>query len=214
MLLWELRPSLSIAADVNGDGVVNVIDLALVALQFGLTGQIDADVNGDGVVDIDDLIQVASSIGNTGQAPQAQPLALTTITPTDVQSWIAQAEALKRTDAMTQRGIRFLAQLLSALTPKETLLLPNYPNPFNPETWIPYHLSQDADVALTIYDTSGQVVRRLDLGHQQAGYYTDRTKAAYWDGRNDMGEQVASGLYFYHLKAGDYTALRRMVIVK
>ncbi len=103
-----MAPSLSITADVNRDGVVNVIDLALVALQFGQTGQIDADVNHDAVVDIDDLIQVASVIDSTAQAPQAQPLALTTITPTDVQEWIAQAEALKRTDAMTQRGIRFL----------------------------------------------------------------------------------------------------------
>ena len=225
VLLWELTPSLSItASDVNGDGVVNVIDLALVALQFGQTGQIDADVNGDGAVDIDDLIQVASSIRSTGQAPQAQSLALTTITPADVQSWIAQAEALNRTDAMTQRGIRFLEQLLSALTPKKTILLANYPNPFNPETWIPYELAHAANVTLTIYDIKGVVVRQLDLGHQPAGYYAERTKAAYWDGCNASGESVASGVYFYQLRASrsglsvphrrDCTALRRMVIVK
>ena len=215
MLLWELTPALSIAAsDVNRDGVVNVIDLALVALRFGQTGTSDADVNGDGVVDIDDLIQVASGISNIGQAPQAQPLTLTTITPADVQGWIAQAEALNRTDAMTQRGIRFLKQLLSALTPKETALLPNYPNPFNPETWIPYHLDTAAEVSLTIYNTQGAVVRLLEVGYQSAGYYTDRMRAAYWDGCNRSGESVASGIYFYQLRAGDYTALRRMVILK
>lgn len=203
---------------------MNVIDLAVVALQFGQTGQTDTDVNGDGVVDIDDLIQVASSIGNTGQDPQAQPLAFTTMTPADVQSWIAQAEALNRTDAITQRGIRFLEQLLSALTPKATTLLANYPNPFNPETWIPYHLAHTADVQITIYDTKGAMVRQLDLGHQPAGYYTNRSKAAYWDGRNANGESVASGVYFYQLRAGrsrlsvshrrDYSQTRWLVIVK
>ena len=117
-----------------------------------------------------------------------------------------------------------LEHLLSALTPKETALLPNYPNPFNPETWIPYHLAHAADVTLTVYDTKGTVVRQLDLGYQMAGYYTARSRAAYWDGRNDSGELVASGVYFYQLRAGrsglsvphrrDYTAMRRMVIVK
>ena len=215
VLLWELRPSLSIiASDVNQDGTVSVIDLALVALQFGQTGHIDADVNGNGVVDIVDLIQVASIIDSTAQAPQAQPLGLTTLTPTDVQSWIAQAEALNRTDATTQRGIRFFEQLLAALTPKATMLLANYPNPFNPETWIPYHLADDAAVTLTIYEIKGAVVRQLDMGHQPAGYYTDRSKAAYWDGRNVSGESVASGVYFYQFRAGDYSQVRRMVILK
>ena len=93
-------------------------------------------------------------------------------------------------------------------------LLPNFPNPFNPETWIPYHLSNHADVQISIYDSKGELVRWLDLGHQAAGNYTDRTKAVYWDGRNEFGEHVASGLYFYQLRAGEYTALRRMVIVK
>ena len=91
-------------------------------------------------------------------------------------------------------------------TPAASELLPNYPNPFNPETWIPYHLAHAADVALTIYDTKGVPVRRLDLGHQSAGYYTDRAKAAYWDGRNNSGKSVASGVYFYQLHADDYTA--------
>jgi flagellar hook assembly protein FlgD len=93
-------------------------------------------------------------------------------------------------------------------------LLPNYPNPFNPETWIPYHLADDADVHLTIYDIKGMVVRQLDLGHQQAGHYTDRARAAYWDGRNNLGETVGSGVYFYHLQTGDFSAMRKMVIVK
>ena len=113
-----------------------------------------------------------------------------------------------------RRGIAVLKQLLAALTPQETALLLNYPNPFNPETWIPYQLAHATDVTLTIYDTKGVPVRRLDLGYQLAGYYTGRAKAAYWDGRNDTGESVASGVYFYSLSAGDYSATRKMLILK
>ena len=98
--------------------------------------------------------------------------------------------------------------------PSETELLRNYPNPFNPETWIPYRLAQDAFVTLTIYDGNGQMVRTLDVGHQTAAVYESRSKAAYWDGRNDLGESVASGVYFYTLTAGDFSATRKMVILK
>ena len=98
--------------------------------------------------------------------------------------------------------------------PDETLSLPNYPNPFNPETWIPYQLAQDADVQILIYDVHGTVVRRLALGHQSAGFYTNRTRAAHWDGRNSFGEDVVSGVYFYQLHAGDISPLRKMLILK
>ena len=100
------------------------------------------------------------------------------------------------------------------MIPKETGLLPNYPNPFNPETWIPYRLAHASDVTLTIYDATGAMVRQLDLGHQQAGFYTARNRAAYWDGRNKNGELVASGIYFYTLIAEDFTATRKMSIRK
>ena len=93
-----------------------------------------------------------------------------------------------------------LEDLIAYEIPAETELLRNYPNPFNPETWIPYHLSEDADVKLTIYDISGEVVRDIDVGHQTAAKYDTRAKAIYWDGRNRFGEQVASGIYFYHLR--------------
>ena len=96
----------------------------------------------------------------------------------------------------------------------QTRLHPNYPNPFNPETWIPYSLAEDADVKLTIYDIQGTEVRRFDLGQQPAGHYTDRRKSIYWDGRNKLGEQVVGGVYFYHLQAGNYSATRRMTILK
>ena len=107
-----------------------------------------------------------------------------------------------------------LESLIAYEIPAETELLRNYPNPFNPETWIPYRLAEDADVSLTIYDAYGSLVRSIDIGHQIAAVYDTRAKAIYWDGRNRFGEQVASGLYFYHLSAGDFSGTRRMVILK
>ena len=98
--------------------------------------------------------------------------------------------------------------------PAETELLRNYPNPFNPETWIPYRLAEDAFVTSTIYDLNGQIVRTINVGHQVAAVYKSRSKAIYWDGRNNVGETVASGVYFYTLTAGDYSATRKMVILK
>ena len=113
-----------------------------------------------------------------------------------------------------KRSLIQLPELGAYEIPAETKLLKNYPNPFNPETWIPYRLASDAFVTLTIYDQSGRVVRALYVGHQIAAVYESRSKAIYWDGRNGVGEQVASGVYFYHLSAGDYSATRKMVVVK
>jgi hypothetical protein len=99
-------------------------------------------------------------------------------------------------------------------TPEQTSLLPNYPNPFNPETWIPYQLAKPADVSISIYAADGRLVRTLALGHQPVGIYESRSRAAYWDGRNTLGEPVASGVYFYTLTADDFTATRKMLIRK
>ena len=95
-----------------------------------------------------------------------------------------------------------------------TALLANYPNPFNPETWIPYRLAKASEVVVEIFASNGQVVRRLQLGHQSSGIYTSRSRAAYWDGKNEYGESVASGVYFYTLTAGEFTATRKMLIRK
>ena len=113
-----------------------------------------------------------------------------------------------------RKGILFLEQLLASMVPKETVLLANYPNPFNPETWIPYQLAKPAEVTITIYAINGQAVRTLALGHQVVGMYQSRSRAAYWDGKNELGEAVASGLYFYTLTAGDFSATRKMLIRK
>ncbi|MBC8230126.1 T9SS type A sorting domain-containing protein [bacterium] len=98
--------------------------------------------------------------------------------------------------------------------PVKSELVQNYPNPFNPETWLPYNLAKDADVIVKIYNVSGQLIRTLDLAHKDAGFYLSKDKAAHWDGRDNLGERVASGIYFYTLKAGDFRATRRMLIMK
>ena len=107
-----------------------------------------------------------------------------------------------------------LGQLLLSAVPDRTALLPNYPNPFNPETWIPFQLAESSRVTVTIYNAAGQTVRTLELGQLPAGTYHSRSKAAYWDGRNALGERVASGLYFYRIEAGSFSQLRRMMILK
>ena len=209
------RPSDPVASvDVNSDGLVNVLDLVLVSINFGKTGQNTADVNGDGIVNIVDLVKVAGEMGAGAAAPAAHPQTLEILTAANVQHWLTQAQDANLTDAASQRGILMLQQLLAALIPKDTALLPNYPNPFNPETWIPYQLAAPAEVSISIYAADGRLVRILKLGHQAIGIYESRSRAGYWDGKNQVGEKVSSGIYFYTLIAGDFTATRKMLILK
>jgi len=107
----------------------------------------------------------------------------------------------------------FVTVNLSA-RPATARLLPNYPNPFNPETWIPFELHEGSTVVVRIHNMQGEAVRRLDLGYRDAEYHHARGAAAYWNGRNEFGEKVANGVYFYELIAGSYHASRRMVIRK
>ena len=199
--------------DVNGDGSVDILDLSFVAARFGQKNPVEADINGDGVVDIKDLITVASGMDATAAAPAARNHNLIP-TRVTVQYWLRQAQELNLTDPTSQKGILFLESLLAVLVPKETRLLPNYPNPFNPETWIPYQLAQPADITISIFSIDGIVIRTLDLGHKPSGIYQDKTVAAYWDGKNNVGESVASGVYFYTLTAGKFKSTRKMLIRK
>ena len=206
---------LRLTTDVNADGTVNVLDLITIVSNFDQTGPNSADVNGDGIVNLLDLVLVAGAFGDgDAAAPTLHPRDLEELTAADVQHLLMQARQIALTDPTYLRGITVLEQLLRMLVPKETALLANYPNPFNPETWIPYHLATASDVEITIYDTRGTVVRHLELGHQAAGLYQTRSRAAYWDGRNDVGERVASGIYFYQLQTGEMSLLRKMVILK
>ena len=197
--------------DVNRDGVVNILDLIRVAQQLGKRVSADSpvDVNGDGIVNIFDLTLVARGIGGAAAPPAPG------IDSSLIKTWIAEARVADDGSIVFRQGIANLQDLLTTLIiPEETVLHANYPNPFNPETWIPYQLAAPGEVALTIYDTNGGAVRRLDVGHQAAGMYRSQSRAAYWDGRNQHGEFVASGVYFYTLTAGEFAATRKMLIRK
>ncbi len=201
-----------LTGDVNRDGVVNILDLIRVAQQLGKSVAADSpeDVNGDGVVNIFDLTLVAQGIGGSA----APAVATDSVDATTIEAWIALARLEDDSSIAFQQGVENLEALLATMIPKQTVLLPNYPNPFNPETWIPYQLAAPAEVTLTIYDMNGGTIRRLEVGRQAAGTYHNHSRALYWDGRNQRGEFVASGLYFYTLRAGDFTATRRMLIRK
>ncbi len=207
--------------DVNRDGRVSILDLVLITQQFGqrVPANSPVDLNGDGVVSILDLVLAVREIDNTtALAPPAVEAA--GIPPAMIEAWIAQARLEDDGSLAFKQGIEILERLLASLIPEETALLRNYPNPFNPETWIPYQLAESAEVTLTIYDMNGRLIRRLAVGHRAAGMYRSRSRAAYWDGRNQLGESVASGLYFYTLtvrsetRAGEFSATRRMLILK
>ncbi|MBD3183245.1 T9SS type A sorting domain-containing protein [Candidatus Poribacteria bacterium] len=151
-----------------------------------------ADLNRNAVVEIGDKIEVSVTDLNGGivSGPFVRE-----ITPDNIR------------DAVVNINLR-----LGEIIPERSTLLQNYPNPFNPETWIPYYLNEGSDVIVSIYNSMGQLIRTLDIGYKAAGIYVDRSKAVYWNGKNSAGERVASGLYFYSIKAGEFSATRKMVI--
>ena len=214
--------------DVNRDGVVNLIDILLVATYYhtpnfadSISANVYPDVNGDAIVDVKDLIAVAAEIDAIAAAPALRNSSVegTSLTAANLARWITLAKQLDAQDSHTQKGIDVLEQLLAALTlteapPKKTALLANYPNPFNPETWIPYQLAEPATVRISIYSTDGKLVRTLELGQLPADVYKHKSRAAYWDGRNEVGESVASGIYFYTLTTDNFTATGKMFIRK
>ena len=205
------------AWDVNEDGKTNITDLVLVATALGTHSPENPrlDVNGDGTVNIQDLVLVATHFGETAGAAAPVLVALPErLTPETLQQMLDLLRTQNDGSLAFQRAIANLEQLLAALLPKETALLANYPNPFNPETWIPYQLAAPAEVTLRIYAINGELVRTLALGHQPAGIYQTRTRAAYWDGKNAFGEPVASGIYFYTLTTSEFTSTRKMLIRK
>ena len=217
ILLWDVPAAINLSlheSDITGDGILSIHDLLLVAANFGQTGPTAIDVNYDDVVDIADLIKIASEMEIAAVKPQLSYDLDVVPTIAEVKTWINEAKQLDLLDPINQKGVAFLIKLLKAITPNQTALLPNYPNPFNPETWIPYQLAQPTEVTIHIYSTKGNVIRTFELGHQTIGLYHHPGTAAYWDGTNELGETVASGIYFYTLTAGTFTATRKMLIRK
>lgn len=223
--------------DVNGDGIVDVFDLSTVAKYFGEEITMDLglnpDVNSDGVVDLQDIVLVGDHIGESyamdGQETAAAPhfhnrngLYSTThhraILLRETRKVLEHIYADLLTDPDNSppfvRTRQVLRHLLSSIHPSLDVLFQNYPNPFNPETWIPFQLASDGDVTIKIHDVNGSLVRKLALGHLDAGSYMSRTDAAYWDGNNRLGDPVSSGVYFYTISTRSFKATRAMTIVK
>ena len=197
--------------DVNGDGNIDDKDRDA------------ADANKNGTVDTADLLLVFEkfdrpvNLGAPLLSAESVGLDWRLLEGIDADRLRVQLEILRveNDGSLTyQQAIAFLQAVLAAIQPDQTLLLANYPNPFNPETWIPYQLARGSHVWITIYDTRGAVIRRLALGYRAEGYYRARGRAAHWDGRNGVGERVASGIYFYQLETDDTSLLRKMVILK
>ena len=208
--------------DANLDGRVNILDLIVVASSFNERppGNPLADTNKDGVVNILDLVFVTEHLNQNASAPTQ--LALIESIPSSAKEVIAAQRALTELEAIpnkshgVQLAIELLRHYLSVAdrNVEDTKLLPNYPNPFNPDTWIPYQLSAGSTVTVKIYDVTGNLVRTINVGHKPVGYYLTRDRAVYWNGQNQNGEPVSSGVYFYTLNTDTYTQTRRMVIVK
>ena len=199
------------AEDVDSSGDVDINDLVAVVENFGSATPGRNDVDSDGDVDADDIRQVFNELLDTEAAAGAPAL---THTAKTLQHYLQQTKA-RGVGANFQRGLAVLEELLEPfLIPDASSLLHNYPNPFNPETWLPYQLAKSSDVTFSIYSVNGTLVRTLSLGYQDAGVYRSKSRAAYWDGRNALGESVASGVYFYTLTAGEFIATGKMLIRK
>ena len=208
--------------DINADGVVNVQDLVAVAEGIDAGAVLPAKIAEDVLLAAE---AAAAEFQGVAEAPMmgfnTSPQVASGITAYgNVAAALADAKSLVSGDVRLEKGVETvlekLLQLLAEMgaIPETTALLSNYPNPFNPETWIPYELAESADVTVHIYSVKGDLIRRLVLGHQPVGIYRDKSRAAYWDGKNAQGERVASGVYFYALTAGEFAATRKMLIRK
>ena len=218
--------------DVNHDGLVDILDFLIITAHFGEKPPTDArmDINKDGQVDIEDLVRIIQIIqeNHTAAAPTRnhQTRTMPYLRSNGIQfisdagvahlyAFYQKIEEIQGDATQIALVKRFLEQLLMPVDgPLETKLHPNYPNPFNPETWIPYQLAEDAEITIRIYNTSGEIIRTLFSGHQVSGYYIRRGSAAYWDGRNEFGEAVASGIYIYELETPSFKQTKKLVIIK
>ncbi len=205
--------------DVDQDGAVGVSDLVLVSHSLGenMTGTPypNPDVNGDAKVDILDIVVVAQHFGEiySSAAPSRAGYDLDSTRRRLLVGVYDMMEDNPIPDPDFLAAKRLLQSLIANSGIPGTAAFQNYPNPFNPETWIPYQLSEDSRVAIRIYSASGQMIRKLELGHKNAGSYVAKGMAAYWDGTTDAGESASSGVYFYNIQAGNYSgAIRKMTV--
>lgn len=206
--------------DVNKDGRVDVADLVFVIQHFGMDIKApldpNPDVNGDWEVDMRDIVLVCRHFGESYLYSPA--VASRHMWSFDLEYLPVLIRVynlmLDSPDPDLLMARKLLRGLIFNARAGKTQLLQNYPNPSNPETWIPYQLAENVDVAIRIYSASGRLIRRLDLCQKPAGIHMTRDRAAYWDGRNEAGEQISSGVYFYSIQAGDFYATRKLTVLR
>lgn len=200
--------------DVNEDGVVDMQDLIIISNNFQINNPENpkVDINSDGSVNIIDLLIVAANFSDNA-APQKSN-SFDKKCYHLIENWLTEAHQVENRSKINQRGIDTLENLLINHNKIQTTLLPNYPNPFNPETWLPYDLAEDTEVTIQIHNSQGLLIRQLSIGFQSKGIYRNPNRAAYWDGRNSYGESVASGVYFYTMYTGKMKVTRQMVVKK
>jgi parallel beta-helix repeat protein len=222
---YAMPPTFSVSTD--RPGIPCTIWGSIEANGVKMTGRATARRAPTVILKVDDEVQSSYQLGTVSQygdyyvldvptTVTRKPKLATPDSSTQVELYVQFEDTITKAASIPQGrpGEIMQLDLYVNVTPEASLLYQNYPNPFNPDTWIPYRLKEDADVAISIYTSTGQLVRRLSLGHKPAGFYIDRQKAAYWDGKNEAGEHIASGVYFYSIKAGDLTAIRKMAIVR
>ena len=170
------------------------------------------------ILKVDDRIESSCRLGETTLYDDIYMLDIPPTIDDSEQVWLyVQINGMEVKVAPVPSGTAGQAMrfdLSAEFPPRINMLHQNYPNPFNPETWIPYQLWEEAQVEIRIYSATGQHVRTLSLGRKPAGFYLNKERAAYWDGRNEVGENAASGVYFYRIEAGDTTTTRKMVMIE
>ena len=215
----------ALPGDVNWDGLVDILDLLIVVVHFGESPPTHprVDINKDGQVNLEDMVRMIEIIEenqNSAAPPTPHIISnrMSTLSAADIDLlyiFYQKIEEISEDTTQIERVRRFLSRLLMPVEgPLQTKLYPNYPNPFNPETWIPYQLAMDAEITIRIYNMEGRIVRTIFSGHQVSGYYLNRNRAAYWDGKNELGEQVASGVYIYELTTPTFKETKRLVVLK
>ena len=229
--------------DTNNDGIVDERDVLPVGVYWRITGPprschspqretswqahsatvwtpeaaTYADANGDGIVDGRDILAIGLNWHKTHNVGANAAASLAGVDHRNhLKAYKELYRALENAPDVesTIRMRQYLAHIIADALPKQNVLCHNFPNPFNPDTWIPYELAEPAEVKICIYNASGQLIRTLDLGYRDSGYYLDRTQAAYWDGKNDQGEHASSGLYFCQMQAGSFVATTKMIILR
>ncbi|HIC02278.1 TPA: T9SS type A sorting domain-containing protein [Candidatus Poribacteria bacterium] len=209
------EPKPQLIWDINQDKTVDIFDLVIVAGQFGKEGEsLTGDIDKNDIVDIFDLVQIASHFGTTTESLAAPPIGDNRIAY--LRNALTELKVWEKSDPDVIFATKLLRDWMVANgdIPMVAKLLPNYPNPFNPETWIPYQIADASTIKLSIFDVTGSQIRQIEVGYRQAGIYENQSDAIYWDGRNKFGEPVTSGVYFYMLQTDDFSATRKMIVLK